>query len=197
MKTKTLITMIKLFSFAIIFASCVSFEDMVLDENSKPVAVNASKNALAGKMIDLNANYSCVKDWPYLSMSGSVLQVALKEAKGNCFGFYFNVKDITTTPILRVRAKFVPSAKVNSVDILAGFTDDKTGKTYYPEKSKIIKAGNDFVDYYFDYSKEIVLKDRHVDPSKIKSVLIFVNILGVDGVSGNLQIEEVGLLAKL
>lgn len=188
--------MIKLFSFAMMFASCLSFEDMTLDENSKPTT-NTSKNVLTGRMIDLNANYSCVKDWPYLSMNGKVLQVALKEAKGNCFGFYFDTKDVSSTPILKVRAKFTSTTKVPSVDILAGFTDEKGGKTYYPEKSKIVKTGGEFIDFYFDYTQENASKDRHIDPTKVKSILIFVNILGIDGLSGNLQIEEVSLQTKM
>lgn len=198
MKTKNHLTMIKLFSIAMMFVSCMSFEDMTLDEKSNVSTPNSStKTAQNGRLIDLNANYSCVKDWPYLSMNGKVLQVALKEAKGNCFGFYFDAKDISTTPVLKVRAKFTASAKVPSVDILAGFTDEKGGKSYYPEKSKIVKSGGEFVDFYFDYTKENASKDRHVDPAKIKSILIFVNILGIDGLSGNLQIEEVSLQAKM
>jgi hypothetical protein len=196
MKTKTLFTMIKLFSIAMMFASCISFENMTLDDKSTENKTVTGKVS-AGNKIDLNANYSCVKDLPSLTMSGKILQVALKEAKGNCFGFYFDTKDISTTPIMKVRAKFTASAKVPSVDILAGFTDEKGGKTYYPEKSKIVKSGAECVDFYFDYTKENASNERHIDPTKIKSILIFVNILGVEGLSGNLQIEEVSLQAKM
>lgn len=197
MKTSTTLTMIKLFTFAMFLVSCISFEDTTLDENSS-TSTKVTAPPKSGKGLDLNAHYSCIKDWPTVSVSNGALQVGLKEAKGNCFGLYFDVKDITATPVIKVRAKFVPSSKAPSVDILAGFTDEKGGKNYSPEKGKILKAGTEYVDYYFDYTKELQpSKERFVDPTKVKTVLIFVNILGVDGISGLLTIEEVSLVGKI
>jgi hypothetical protein len=198
MKTKTTLTMMKLFSCAMLLVSCISFEDAKLDDKtSGPKTVSAPPKSSSSKAMDLNANYSCVKDWPYLSMSGTALQVGLNEAKGNCFGVYFDTKDVSKSPVIKVRAKFSPSSKVASVDILAGFTDDKGGKTYVPEKSKIVKSGADYTDYYFDYTNEMKTSESYVDPTKVKSILIFVNILGVDNLSGTLSVEEISLQAKM
>lgn len=197
MKTSNTLTMIKLVTFTMFLVSCISFEDTTLDEHPN-TSTKVAAPPKSGKGLDLSANYSCIKDWPTVSLSNGALQVGLKEAKGNCFGLYFDMKDITATPVIKVRAKFVPSSKAPSVDMLAGFTDEKGGKNYSPEKGKVVKAGAEYVDYYFDYTKELQpFKDRFVDPTKVKTVLIFVNILGVDNVSGLLTIEEVSLVAKM
>lgn len=197
MKTSNILTMMKLVSIALFLVSCISFEDATLDENPT-TSTKVSAPPKSGKGLDLNANYACIKDWPTLSVSNGALQVGLKEAKGNCFGLYFDVKDITATPVIKVRAKFAASSKALSVDMLAGFTDEKGGKNYSPEKAKIVKTGSDYVDYYFDYTNELKpSKERFVDPAKVKTVLIFVNILGVDNISGLLSIEEVSLQAKM
>ncbi len=198
MKNKPYFTMIKFLSFAMMLISCVSFEDAQLDEKVLPAKIASPPGKSgSGKALDLNANYSCVKDWPSLSVSNGALQIGLKEAKGNCFGLYFDTKDVSASPVIKVKAKFVSTGKANAVDILPGFTDEKGGKTYYPEKSKMVSSGSDYVTFYFDYTNEIKSADRYVDPAKVKSILIFVNILGVDNLSGTLSIEEISLQAKL
>jgi hypothetical protein len=145
---------------------------------------------------NLNSWYSCVKNKPNLSLSESIVQVSFRNAKGDCFGIFFDPIDIRKNPVIKIRAKFQPTAGIGSVDMLAGFADDKKGKTYYPEKAKMLKVGYGFADYYFDYSNEIELSDKQVNPSKIKSILVFINILGVEDLSGVISIEGVSVSKK-
>jgi hypothetical protein len=184
----------------VIMTGCFSFQSLTLNDVSSPI----NPDAVPGKIIlfnrgnaNLNMWYSCVKSKPRLTINDSIIQVGLKNSKGECFGIFFDPRDISETPVIKISARFQASVKSTSVDILAGFTDEMNRKTYYPEKAKIIKSGGNFLDYYFDYSDEINFADRHVDPSNVKTVLIFVNILGLENLSGVISIEEIILCKKV
>lgn len=199
MKTH-LYTMIKLLLLISLFAGCVSLETLSLEEGQDTdIATNGQVNKISIFNKE-NANrevwYSCVKDRPELTLVDSKLQVSLKNAMGDCFGIYFPPMNIGQTPVIKVKVKFSSFKLNNDVDLLIGFTDKNGNKTYYPEKAKMVESKNSFVNFYFDYTKEIIDKEKQVDPEKITSLLIFVNILGVKNISGTMTIEEISLVSK-
>ena len=187
-------------SLILLLAGCVSIE--TLDLNDEYGTTNAATAAPLDKNevvlfsksnAVLSSWYSCVKDYPVLSMSNSTLYASLSDSKGQCFGIFFDPIDVTKNPILKVRAKFQSSTKVTSVDMLAGFTDSKKGKTYAPEKSAIIESGKGFTDYVFDYSELVNTAESGIDLTKVTTILIFINIRGMDNISGAVSIEEITL----
>jgi hypothetical protein len=148
------------------------------------------------KNANLSSWYSC-KDKFNLSIVNSGLHASIEHDMGDCFGIHFKVQDITATPVIKVKAKYLPD-KVSAAeaDLLAGFTDSDDKKTYYPEKAVFVKSENGYTTFYFNYNTDLTIPERHFDPLKANGILFFTNILGVKNVNGSYLIEEISLVAE-
>lgn len=185
-----------------LLTGCISMQTLNLNDSYGSLTSTTSapedKIVLFGKSkASMNFWYSCVKDVPLLSMNNSVLHAVLENSKGDCMGIYFDPMNIREYPVLKIRAQFQSSSeKTSAIDFLAGFTDSKKEKTYSPEKAKIIESGAGMKDFYFDYSEIIREKEPYIDPAQITTILIFMNIRGVEDVSGLLSVEEISLVKE-
>lgn len=182
-------------------SGCLTFEQPSLYDSLNPYhAVQATRSdrlVLFGKHKNsISSWFSCVKDKPSVKKAEEDVSITINGGKGECFGIYFDPISIIDRPVIVVKAKLTSKAD-RPLDILAGFTDTNDGKTYSPEKAVVIKSGTDYTDYYFDYSVLINDKNQGIMPDKIKTVLIFSNILGHENLIGELLIKEISLCAKV
>jgi hypothetical protein len=198
MKNTVTMTALLISLFFFMFG-CVSLETATLNgPEETTIADSKDKITLFGKeKADLSHWYSCVTGKPGLSIRNSALEVSIDNPLGDCFGMYFDAMDITKTPVIKLKIKYTGDIdKAGAADILPGFMDSNNNKTYYPEKAKIVKTGQDLLTLYFDYRHEFNMHEKQIDPGKVTNILFFINILGVKNLHGQFTIEELSLVSK-
>jgi hypothetical protein len=183
--------------FLFFFTQCITVENNSLDNDWDTITTTGLKSKgilFNSENADLSSWYSCAAGRPVLALADAHLQVSLDNTVGECFGIYFDPKDIRATLVIKLKAKY-SGDNATTIDLLAGFVDGAKQKTYYPAKARLIKSGK-FETYYFDYITELSLHEKQIDPGKVTSILFFINISGIKNVKGNLLIDEVSLVSK-
>jgi hypothetical protein len=109
----------------------------------------------------------------------------------DCFGKQFDEMDFTSTPVIRMKIKSTAAGKIR-VDL-----KDAEGKiTNAKEINKQMTAGDEFKDFYFDFTDKWVQSYPEagtVDPVEIVEMLIFINGGGPE-FKGIITIDDVEAL---
>lgn len=144
---------------------------------------------------DLTNVWACTPGTEILTQGENALKVELKDAFFHCFGEYMGTTDATKFPVIRIRAR--AEGNLSNIKLLARFIDADNGTTdnenkemYYP----MDVGTSDYVDLYFDYSKNLIGLGKEFDPKQTVNVIVFVNVDGGNTFTGTLYVDEIALM---
>lgn len=171
--------------------------DIVKEKPSKPMQSSFGKGKRVKRkiimdqmaMLNLKNWYTCNKENVTVGTGTSGINIAFSNAVNDCFGIIFPSTDTRGYPILKMNAGVKEYSNTDMFDITFMLIDQNNNRSSVVGNSYLTHDGN-IKSYFFDL-RDLLLKNQHVNPSKIKQILFFINTVDPDPISGSFIISHI------